>query len=181
MNFLDYVILAILAVSMVVGFLKGLLKQLLTVGGIIVVALLTAVVSPWVQSWFVDVIESEGTRSAVAMFATVILLAVAYGFVAWLISKLLKKIHLIKVLDKVLGGAMGIVVVYLVFAVVFALFTQTSEDFLPTLKGWLGESIETSWFGQNIYNGDANFFGNWVINGIAEKLIQSFQPAEALL
>ena len=179
MNVLDYVILGILAISMIIGFVKGLIKQLLTFGGIIVVALLTATVSPIVQSWLVGVIESDGTRAAVAMFATVILLAVVYGVVAWLLGKLLKKIRLIKVLDKVLGGVMGIAVVYFTFAVIFALFTQTGEGFLPTLKSWLGESIETSWFNANIYNN--NFFGNWVINGIAEKLIESFQPAESAI
>ena len=176
MNIIDYIILGILAISMIVGFVKGLIKQLLTFGGIIVVALLTATVSPWVQSWFASSIESEGTRAAVAMFATVILLAVVYGVVAWLIGKLLKRIHLIKVLDKILGGVMGIAVVYFTFAVIFAVFTQTGEGFLPTLKSWLGESIENSWFNAHVYNN--NFFGNWVINGIAEKLIQNFKPSE---
>ena len=176
MNVLDYIILALLAVSMIIGFVKGFIKQVLTVAGIIVVALLTATVSPWVQSWFTGVIESEGTRAAVAMFATVILLAVGYGVLAWLVTKLLKRIRIIKVLDRVLGGVMGIAVVYLVFAVVFALFTQTGEGFLPKLKEWLGESIQNSWFNNHIYN--HNFFGDWVINGIAEKLIQSFKPAE---
>ena len=175
MNVLDYVILAILAISMIVGFTKGLLKQLLTVAGIIVVALLTATVAPIVQSWLVNVIPSEGTRAAVAMFAAVILLAVAYGVLAWLLGKILKKVKLIKALDKILGGVMGIAVVYLVFAVIFALFLDTGDGFLPTLKGWLKGSIENSWFNAHIYN--KNFFGDWVINGIAQKLIESFKPA----
>ncbi|MCH5159889.1 MAG: CvpA family protein [Clostridiales bacterium] len=176
MNILDYVILGILAISMIVGFIKGFIKQLLTVGGIIVVALLTATVSPFVQNWLTGVIESDGTRAAVAMFGTVILLIAVYSVLAWLIGKLLKKIHIIKILDKILGGVMGIAVVYLVFAVIIGLFTMTGEGFLPTLKSLLGESIETSWFSTNIYSN--NFFGKWVIEGIAEKLIQNFKPAE---
>lgn len=177
MNVIDYVILGILVVSMIIGFVKGLLTQLLTVAGIIVVALLTATVSPFVQSWLVNVIAEEGVRAAVAMFATVILLSAAYGVVAWLIGRLLKKIKVIKTLDVIFGGVMGIAVVYLVFAVIFALFTQTSETFLSSLKGLIGDKLETSWFGTHIYSGDKNFFGTWVINDIAQKLIQSFQPA----
>ena len=176
MNLIDYVIFAILVISMIVGFVKGFIKQLLTVGGIIVVALLTATVSPFVQNWLAAYIEAEGTRAAVAMFATVILLSAVYGLLAWLLGKFLKKIKLIKHLDRILGGVMGIAVVYLVFAVIFGLFTMTGEGFLPTLKGFLGEPIENSWFNAHVYSN--NFFGKWVIEGIAEKLIQNFKPAE---
>ena len=175
MNVFDYVVLAILAISMIIGFVKGLIKQLLTLGGIIVVAMLTATVTPFVQNWLNGVM-SQDTSTAVAMFATVILLSVVYGIVAWLIGKILKKIKIFKALDKFLGGVMGIAVVYLVFAVIFAVFTQTGEGFLPTLKSWVGDSLETSWFNAHIYNN--NFFGDWVINGIAEKLIQNFRPSE---
>ena len=176
MNYIDYIIFAILAISLVVGFFKGLIKQLLMVGGIIVVALLTATVSPFVQNWLAGIIAAEGTRAAVAMFATVILLSVVYGLLAWLVGKLLKKITLIKALDKILGGVMGIAVVYLVFAVIFGLFTMTGEGFLPALKGWIGEPIQNSWFNAHIYNN--NFFGKWVIEGIAQKLIDNLAPAE---
>ena len=174
MNFIDYIIFAILAISMIVGFVKGFIKQLLTFGGIIVVALLTATLSPIVQGWLSGVIEAEGTRAAVAMFATFIVLAIVYGVLAALLRKLLNKIHLVKIIDKILGGIMGIAVVYLVFAVIFGLFTMTGEGFLPLLKSLIGEPIETSWFNANIYNN--NFFGEWVIRDIAEKLIQNLQP-----
>ena len=175
MNVLDFIILAILALSMVIGFFKGLIKQLLTVVGIVVVAMLTAIVAPYVQNWFASTEMAEGTRSAVAMFATVILLAVVYSILAMLVSRLLKRFHLIKMLDRLLGGAMGIVVVYLVFAVIFALILNTSAEFLPKLKSWLGESFGNGFFGTKIYKN--NFFGDWVINDIAEKLIKSFKPA----
>ena len=178
MNILDYVILGVLAIGMIIGLVKGLIKQLLTVGGIVVVALLTATVSPFVQNWLSGVIAAEGTRAAVAMFASVVLIAVVYGVIAWLISKALKKVKIIKALDKILGGVVSIVVVYLVFAVIFGVFTMTGEEFLPKLKSLLGDQIENSWFAQKIYGVDVNFFGKWVVEGIAEKLIQSFQPAE---
>ena len=175
MNVLDFVILAILAISMIVGLFKGLLKQLLTVVGIIVVAMLTATVAPFVQSWFVNIIPNEGTRAAVAMFASLILLAVAYGVLAWLLGKLLKKIKIFKVLDKILGGAMGIAVVYLVFSVIFAVILDTNENFLPSIKNSVGDAFQNGWFGTHIYA--KNPFGTWIIRDIAEKLIQSLQPA----
>lgn len=181
MTVLDFVILAILAISMIIGFFKGLLKQVLTLVGIIVVALLTATFSPMVQSWFVKLIENDNVRVAVAMFATLIILSVVYGVIAWLIGKLLKKVTIIKILDKILGGLMGILVVYFVFAVIFAVFLDTNPNFLKNLKNLLGDSFENGWFGQHIYGGGKNFFGNWVIQRIAQKLIDAFQPAAALI
>ena len=180
MNTLDYVILVALAASLVIGFVKGLIKQLLAVGGIIVITTLTATVTPYVDSWIAPYIESEGTRAAVAMFGAVILIAAVYGLVGWLIGRILKKIKIFNLLNRVLGGVVGVVVVYLIFAVVFALLTQTGEIFLPKIKALLGESIETSWFAQNVYGNGRNFFGNWVINGIAQRLLDSLvPPAEA--
>ena len=176
MNVLDYVIFAFLAISMIIGFVKGFIKQLLTVGGFIVVPLLTATLTPYVQNWFSGIEALSNISAPMAMFATLIALAIVYAILAWLIGKLLKKIKLIKALDKILGGLMGIVVVYLLFAVVFGVFTLTSEEFLPTLRSLLGDSIETSWFNANVYSN--NFFGNWVINGIYEKLIENFPQAE---
>ena len=177
MNIIDYVILGLLAISMIVGFFKGLLKQLLTVAGIIVVAMLTATVSPYVQNWFVNVIESDSVRTIVAMIATVILLAVVYGILAWLLGKLLKKIRFIKVLDKILGGVMGIAIVYLIFAVVYAIFNQTSAEFMQSIKqSGFGEKVYSSWFNTNIYGGDSNFFGNWII-GIAQDLLDKVKSS----
>ena len=146
MNTLDYVIFVALAVCLVIGFIKGFIKQLLAVGGVIVITTLTATVTPYVDNWIAPYIASEGTRAAVAMFGAVILLAVAYSLVGWLIGRILKKISIIKALDKILGGVVGVVAVYLIFAVVFALLTQTGDMFLPKIKAMLGDSIATSWF-----------------------------------
>ena len=176
MNTLDYVIFVALAVCLVIGFIKGFIKQLLAVGGVIVITTLTATVTPYVDNWIAPYIASEGTRAAVAMFGAVILLAVAYSLIGWLIGRILKKISIIKALDKILGGVVGVVAVYLIFAVVFALLTQTGDMFLPKIKAMLGDSIATSWFNTHVYSN--NFFGNWVINGIWEKLSESLNPAE---
>ena len=181
MNNIDYVILVLLAVSLVIGFLKGFIKQLLAVGGIIVITLFTATVTPYVDTWLAPYIVSDGTRAAVAMFGAIILISLVYALIGLIIRKLLKKISIIKALDKVLGGVVGVVIVYLIFAVVFALLTQTGDIFLPNVKAALGEKIEASWFAQNVYAEGKNFFGEWVVNGIFEKLTEAMQPAETLI
>ena len=175
MNILDYVIIAIFVIGTVIGVFKGFIKQLLTIVGVIVVATLTATIEPFVQSWFTKVIASENARSIVALIVTVILLIVAYGLFALLIQRVLKNITIIKVVDRILGGLIGFAVVYFVLAVVVAVFLNTSETFMPTIKGWLSGHFQNSWIVTKIYG--KNFFGDWIINDIARKLIDKLRPA----
>ena len=177
MNVLDYVFLALVAVAFILGLFKGLIRQILTIVGVILVAALTATVEPYVQSWFVNTSMDEGTRNVVAMIATVILLTVAYALLALLITKLLKKVKIIGALDRILGGVLGLAVVYLVFAVIFALILNTEDGFLPLIKSFAGEAFQTSWIGEHIYGN--NFFGDWIINGIAGKLLEGLQQGAA--
>ena len=65
-----------------------------------------------------------------------------------------------------LGGLLGFAVVYLIFAVIFALFNETGEQFMPRLKALVGDSFVSSWVGQHIYAN--NFFGRWIIVDIAK-------------
>ena len=173
MNYIDYIFIAIAVVGLVVGLWKGLIKQVLGIVGVIVVAALTATVEPYVQNWLVNTSMSEGTRNVVAMLGAVVLLSVAYSLLALLIGKLLKKVKIINALDRILGAVVGVATVYFVFAVVFALFTNTGDSFLPLLKSKLGDSITNSWVVTHIYKN--NFFGKWIINDIAHKLIDGLQ------
>ena len=175
MNVLDYIILALFIASTVYGLFKGLIKQALTIVGVIVVATLTATVAPYVQSWMTNLIADENTRAVVAMIAAAALLIVGYTLLALLVRRLLHKVKVNKVVDKLLGGLIGFAVVYFVFAVLFALFNDTAETFMPLLKGWLGDSFRNSWFSNHVYAN--NFFGHWIINDIAQKLINNLQPA----
>lgn len=175
MNVVDIIFLIMMALCVVLGVFKGLIRQLFTIGGIIVVATLTATLAPWVQSWFVNVIENEGTRSLIAMIAAALILAVGYAIVAIILTRILRKFKIIGVLDKVLGGVLGFAVVYLLFAVLFALIKDTPPAFLSWLKGLVGEGFMTSWVGNHIYAN--NFFGHWIIVDIAQKLIDSLTPA----
>lgn len=175
MNVLDYVILALAIAGIVIGLFRGFIKLVLTAIGVIVVATLTATVEPYVQNWFVNTSIDEGTRNVVAMIATVLLLAAVYGLLAFIVGKLLRKVKIISVLDRLLGGLVGFAVVYFVFSVFFALLSGTGETFLPLLKSSLGESIQNSWIATHVYKN--NFFGDWIINGIAAKLLERLQPS----
>ena len=178
MNILDYIILGVLAVCMIIGFVKGLLKQLLALVGIFVVATLTATLTPIVQSWLIKVISNESICSIVSLIATFVILTALYSLIAWLIGKALKKVKILKALDTILGGVIGIAIVYMVFAVVFALLVDTQPEFLANIKNFTKDYVEGSWIAAHVYSN--NFFGDWVINGILQKvteMLQSVAPA----
>lgn len=174
MNVLDYIVILLFVVSTVNGIFKGFIKQALTIIGVFVVTMLTATVAPYVQSWFVSLIENENTRTLVAMIATVVLLIVAYTIVALILQRILKKVKIIGFLDKILGGLIGFGVMYFIFAVIYALVLDTGDSFMPAIKNWAGETFQTSWIGTHIYGN--NFFGDWIIINVAEKILNSLQP-----
>ncbi len=174
MNGIDIFFLIVMALCVVMGFFKGIIKQVLTILGVIAVASLTAVVAPYVQGWLEGAIGDENLRNALAMIVAALLIAVVYGVVAMLVARLLRNIHVVGVLDRLLGAVMGFVVVYLVFAVLFALVKDTGEGFLPLTKKLLGDGFANSWVGNHIYK--HNFFGDWIVVDIAQKLLDSLSP-----
>ena len=174
MNILDYIVLILAAGCVVFGVFKGIIKQVLTIIGIIFVATLTATVAPYVQSWFANTSLDENSRTVVAMIATVVLLAAVYAVAAVLLQKLFKKHDIVKIVDSLLGAVLGFAVVYLTFAVIFALFNNTPDDFMPLLKSWAGSTFRDSWMAQHIYR--KNPFGNWVVVDIAQKLLDKLNP-----
>ena len=175
MTVLDFIILALVVLSTVIGIIKGLIKQILKIIGVIVVPTATAALAPTVQGWFTNLIENEGTRKVVALLTTFVVILVVYLLIALLISRLLKNITVVKVLDRILGGVLGFGVIYFIFAVVFALASRMSDSFMPLLNSLLGDSLRNCWMATHIYN--HNFFGDWLINKLAEKLLSSMPTA----
>ena len=174
MTVLDYIFIGCAAVAVAVGAWKGLLKQLFALVGIFVVAVGTTYLAPYPAQWLSSVIEGDGLRSIVAMIITFVVLALAYGIVTAIISKIVNKGKVLGALNRVLGAVLAVGVVYLVFAVLCSLLLDTADDFLPRIKGLMQQSFRESWVMQNVYAN--NFFGNWLLGVLAEK-IPSIVPA----
>ncbi len=167
MNIVDYIVLGCMAVALVVGILKGFLKQIFAVVGVFVVAIGTSYLSPYPEQWLASVIENDSTRSLVALIATFIVLALVYGMVTALISKLVNKVHVLGTVNRILGAVLAVAVVYLVFAVIIGFLLGTSETFLPNIKKLAHDAFAESWVANNIYKN--NFFGDWLVQLLGEK------------
>lgn len=172
MNLLDYIILAAFIIGLIMGLIKGFVKQILAIVGVILISTLTAVISPYVQNWFVNLIPDENTRKVVALIATVIILFVAYLVISLLVNKLLSKFKTVNAINRLIGGLVAIITVYLSVSVIMALFNDTSDDFFAIIKSTgVGRAFEESWFANHLYSN--NFFGKWLVKGIAERLANS--------
>ncbi len=180
MTLLDFIFLGALALGLVLGIWKGFIKQVFALAGVFVVAIGTTYLAPYPNNWLASVIESEATRSIVAIAITFVVLAIVYGVITGFIGKLVNKIPILGWLNRLLGAVFSVAVVYLIFSVIVSLFVGTSDEFLAGLKGLLQESFDTSWIVNNIYGGKANpernFFGNWLLQEISEK-ISSLLPS----
>lgn len=176
MNVIDIILIIIFVGSLVIGILKGLIKQIFVIVGFLVVIFGTAVVAPYVQSWFVNLIPDDNTRAIIGTIATVILLSVGTALLSWLIRKIVHHSKAIGAIDRILGGVVSLVVAYLAVAVFVELILNTGDLFLPATKGLLKEPLAESAVVQTVYGN--NFFGRLIVNEIANKIVESLRPAE---
>lgn len=174
MTLLDYIFLGAIAIGLFLGIWKGFIKQIFALAGVFVIAIGTTYLAPYPNAWLTPVIESETTCTIVAIGITFVVLAVVYGVITGLIGKLVNKIPILGWLNRLLGALFSIAVVYIIFSVLVTLIIGTSDEFLAGLKGLLKEPFESSWIVNNIYGGTANpeknFFGNWLLQVISEKI-----------
>lgn len=174
MTILDFVFLGALALGLILGICRGLIGQVFALVGVFVIAIGTSYLSPLVDGLLSSVIEADGVRSIVAIIATFVVLAIVYGIITKLVGKLVNKIPILGWLNRLLGAIFAVVVVYLVFSVIVSLMLGTADDFLKGTKGLLLEHFENSWIVNNIYGGrenpNANFFGNWLLKILQERI-----------
>lgn len=174
MVILDYIILGSLALGLFLGLWKGFLKQIFAIVGIFLIGLLTSVLSPYPDKWLHGVIKSDSTRHMVAVIATFVVLAVIYGIVTKLLSKVVNKIPILGWLNRLLGAIFSVAVVYMVYAVIVAIVLRANAGFMVKLQG----HFVKSWMVNHIYGGaehvGRNFFGNWLVDLFVKKITSLF-------
>ncbi len=183
-NTLDWIIVGVAGFLFVVGLIKGLLKQVFSFLGVVVVFTCGSMLTPYAQGWLEGVIPDASLRSMVAMIASYLVLFIAWALITGLIVKLLSKIKAVSFLDRLLGGVLGVATAYVIFAVVFALVLNTADGFLPNIKNLLNPLIggdSPSWFGANLFSAENNKLGEWIIRAITEKLSEIVPDKETAL
>ena len=108
MNWVDGVMLAVVALSALAGLLRGLAREMLGLAAWVAAAVLAAgfypVLLPFAQRWIDDGLVAE----AVCLAVTFILILIALSIVASLLSRLVR-LSLLGGIDRILGLVFGAV------------------------------------------------------------------------
>ncbi len=132
MNVLDWLLLAGLVLSALVGLLRGAAYELIALGGWVVAFVLARLYAPWLGQHLLPMVEQPGLRMALAWAACFLLVLLAAGVLATLARMLLRSSGL-GMLDRSLGATFGVVRGALVIVLLALLAAYTR---LPASSLW---------------------------------------------
>lgn len=176
MQIIDYVILGIAVIGLIIGLVRGFIEQLLALLGIVAIAVGTSYLFKFPQQWLAGVITDEKIASIVAIVLTAIVLAIVYGVIAFFVKKPFKSIKIMKTIDRILGGVLGLAVVYALFAIFIEALTRTDIEFMAKVNEMVAPHMESSLIVNTVYSN--NFFGKWIFDVISAGIQQVFPSAQ---
>ena len=176
MNIFDWIFIAALVLGLVLGTIKGFLKPLLSAIGFVVIAFGASLLAPVVQGWMMGIKMNDDVRPLVALIITIVVLIVIWVLISFVLRKIITRRKGIGILNRVIGAVIGLLIVYLAFAVLIAFFVTLGE-LIPNLSAKIKPEIEESWIRNHIYTDKGNFFGNWIITRMAERIYEIMQKA----
>ena len=108
MPILDWIVVAVLAISLVVGAWRGLVYELLSLANWIAAFLLAQWFAPDVAHYLPLASVTEAVRYAAGFVVVFVVALFAGGLIAFLVRKLIAAVGL-RPVDRVLGAAFGLV------------------------------------------------------------------------
>ena len=97
-----------------------------------------------------------------------------YFIISRIVVKLIGKSKLLNAANRLIGGALGIVIVYLVVSIVTA-FMQNENTLFASIREQYGEAFNQSWIVKNVYK--TNPIGEGLVNTAFKKLIELLEEA----
>jgi membrane protein required for colicin V production len=155
----DFVVLAILGVSFLLGLVRGLLKEVLSLLAYALAFIAAIWWGPTVYGWLARLIETPMLRMGIAYAAVFIIVLLGVGLVNMTLAALIRKTGLSPA-DHGLGGLFGLTRGLLIILILVslagytpmpqepwwrdAMFSQTAVAAVKHLKTWLPPSL-ASW------------------------------------
>ncbi len=141
MNELDYAVIALVAISVIVGIVRGAVREILNVAGWILAFLLARAFAPNLAVYFSDWMAEPAYRVILAWLAIFMLILVISGLLASLISELMRKLGL-GGLNRTFGAVIGLlrgalVILVLTLAAGMTTFPQSAMWKNAVVTSWL--------------------------------------------
>jgi len=145
MNWLDIVIIVFLAITVITGLSKGLIKTIIPLVGIIIAVVLAGhsygSVADWLSTWLHSPSQANIAGFAIIFVAVVIVSLI----IASLLSKFLSLL-LLGWVDKLGGAVLGFVIGGLVCGAILTIITKYN---FPGMEGTIHDSNLASFFVNN--------------------------------
>lgn len=135
MEWSDLVILAIIAISLLVGALRGFVKEVFSLAVWCIAFVVSFQYSAPVAQWLEPSINLPSARTAMAFAGLFVSVLIIGGLLTFLVGKLVEKTGLTGT-DRLLGGFFGVArgLILVVMVILVAGFTPVPKD------PWFGES-----------------------------------------
>lgn len=142
MTAFDYVILAIIALSVVLGWWRGFVYELLSLFGWMAAYFVARLFAPEIAHYVPDAVASAGAKTAVAYACLFIVTLIVSGIVAWSLSKLVKFVGL-GWMDGIMGAGFGVLRGVLLVLILVLLAGLTSLPRQPFWRdAWSSQSLQ---------------------------------------
>ncbi|MDB5923414.1 MAG: colicin production protein [Betaproteobacteria bacterium] len=132
MTLFDYVVLTIIAASVIVSLMRGFAREVLALAGWVIAFVAANALSATVAAWFAPIISDASLRVLTAFVAVFILTLIAASLLAMGVSRLLKGAGL-GLEDRLLGGFFGLARGVLIVMLIVLLAGLTA---LPRQPAW---------------------------------------------
>ena len=137
---LDWIFLAILLLSMLIGGWRGLVYEVLSLANWALAFFLARHFAPAFAAWLPMTNATEAIRYGVAFVLLFVVSVFAGSLLIWLVSQLFKAAGL-RPADRVLGALFGLIRGAVVLLAATVLVTMTSWKSAP----WWTESVAAAW------------------------------------
>jgi len=129
MIYADWVLLGLIAISTLIGLLRGFIREVLALAVWVAAFLAAFQYAGAVAGWIGESISVPSARTAAAFGAVFLVVVVIGALLTWLVGKLVEKTGLSGT-DRLLGGVFGALrgVLLIVVLIVLAGFTPVPQD-----------------------------------------------------
>ena len=106
-NWLDIVLFAVICVTLVIGIIKGLVRQVIGLLAVISGLILALIYYPYIAYLFGRVISSQVISHFLGFISIFLAVLCLGGIISWMVSKVIK--GPLKFMNHVLGGGLGLI------------------------------------------------------------------------
>ncbi len=130
MNWLDYLLIAIVGLSAAISLVRGFVREAISLAGLVAAFFAAGHFSPVAAGWFTPWLKMPALSEIAGFAAIFALVSLAFGLLGWLAGRLVDAAHLTatdRTLGLFFGAARGVLLVGLAFLIYTSLADRPGD------------------------------------------------------